>query len=352
MIAVDIRFQSDFIDNLMRFEVHDRVRAMECSSLDAAENFYRPISFLFIDGHHGKAHAYADLMVWDTLVMPGGIVAFDDTAGFMLGPNMQLQAAIRAGAYELISDVGGISFLRKKTALLPEIGDYPCAKGSLVAYLDYIGAWLGAMDPSFRFPQIPVQNRNFGNTLGRKIMDTSPRQAINYILRKFGSSGIITGPDMADENSPASRTVPVTLKKPILILEWLQSQKGSDMSFENTLLYLSACMDLRLGNERDAIEKLEALAEIEASIDFFHYHISIRDFSVLRLAQVHDLGGKRDEAKAAYDLLVKESGIPEIRQQAESGLSEPFRDPVIKEKFLLRELNADLNRYRVMHDSF
>jgi hypothetical protein len=55
------------------------------SSLDAAETWKRPISFLHIDGQHGKAHAYADLLVWDMMTMPHGIVVLDDRIGFMLG---------------------------------------------------------------------------------------------------------------------------------------------------------------------------------------------------------------------------------------------------------------------------
>lgn len=352
MVAVDIKFQSDFRDNLAQFGVSDHIYIMESSSLHAAENWNQPVSFLYIDGHHGKAHAYADLTVWDTLVMPGGIVALDDIAGFMLGPNLQMQAAIRTGAYDLLSDVGGVSFLKKKKALLPFISDFPLSEGSLIAYIDYVSAWLGAMDPAFRLPQWPQkpnQNKDFWRRIGRKLLDTSPRQALHFISKKLVSRIQVTQLPVSIDNSDEALYVLDILKKPYRILKWLEMEHHPDEAIENTLSYLNACLEIRLNHIGNAIRKFEILSKLDGSLNFMHYSISIQELSVLRLAQSHDLQGARDMAKEKYQSL-KESNIPEIQHQAEFGLSKPFQLPTVSNKLLLREYNMDLSRYRTIRD--
>jgi predicted O-methyltransferase YrrM len=302
--AIDIHFQPDFRDNLNDFGVLELIHCLERSSLDAAETWTQPISFLYIDGHHGKAHAYADLVVWDTMVMPGGIVALDDTIGFMIGPNLQLQAAMMTGAYELLTEVGGVSFLKKKKAILPFISDFPLSKGSLIAYVHYIGAWLGAMDPAFRLPQRP------------------------------------------QSQAPESRIRGMTLKEPQRILEWLEMEHYPDEMTANTLSYLSACLAIRLSRVDSAIEKLRILCELDRSLQFLHYKIGIREMVMLRLAQAYDLQGARNLAKEGYVNLIQESATPEIRRHAELGLSTPFRLPDLSRKLLLREYNLELAKYR------
>ena len=357
MVAVDVKFQPDFTNNLTQFGLYSYVNIIESTSLDVAENWGQPVSFLYIDGHHGKAHAYADFMVWDTLLMPDGIIALDDTSGFMLGPNLQMQVAIRTGAYELLSEVGGVSFLKKKKALLPFIGDFPLAEGSLVVYVNYVSAWLGAMDPAFRLPQKPYlyqkpnHDKGFWRKAGKKLLDISPRQVLHYISGKLtsGKQEMQTHADI--DNNSEKLNVPDILKKPISILKWLELEHHPDKATENTLLYLNACLDIRLNYIDKAVKKLERLCGLNSALDFIHYNISIREMSTLRLAQVYDMKGVRDIAEEKYQDLIKESIIPEIRHQAELDLSKPFEIPIVDNKLLLREYNLFLNKYRAMHDN-
>ncbi|MGB8698743.1 MAG: class I SAM-dependent methyltransferase, partial [Thermosynechococcaceae cyanobacterium] len=303
MVAIDIQFQLNFKKNLARLGIANYVSTMESSSLDAVENWNQPISFLYIDGHHGKAHAYADLMVWDAFVIPGGIVALDDTAGFMLGPNLQLQSAIRTGAYELLSDVGGVSFLQKKKALIPPISEYPFSMGSLAAYMGYVSAWLGAMDPAFRLPQMP---NNTKSLLGRavvKLWDTSPKQLLDYILVKFTSRKQVH--QFYDfNNTDEDLNIPNEFKKIYRVLEWLKMEGDSNEAIKDNLLYLNACLEIRLKNIDNSIKKFEILSKLNKSIKFINYNISINELSMLRLAQSYDLYGFRDKAKVTYQALL------------------------------------------------
>ncbi len=348
--AIDIWFQPDFRDNLDDLGVLELIHCLETSSLDAAENWTQPISFLYIDGHHGKAHAYADLLVWDTMVMPGGIVAFDDTIGFMMGPNLSLQAAMLTGAYELLTEVGGVSFLKKKQALLPFISDFPLSKGSLIAYVHYVGAWLGAMDPVFRLPQLP-QSKPQGplmqvRRLFSRLWNTSPRQVAHYTANKFVSRKDSEQYSSVADNNGETPIHVGTLKEPQRILEWLKMEHHPDEVTATTLSYLSACLEIRLSRVGSAIEKLRNLCELDRSLQFLHYKISIREMAILRLAQAYDLQGTRNLAKEGYVSLMQESAIPELRRYAELGLSTPFRLPALSRKLLLRQYNLELAKYR------
>ena len=353
MVAVDVKFQPDFADNLTQFGLYSYVNIMENTSLDVAENWGKPVSFLYIDGHHGKAHAYADFMVWDTLIMLDGIVALDDTAGFMLGPNLQIQAAIRTGAYQLLSETGGVSFLKKTNNLLPFISDFPLSEGSLIAYTDYVSSWLGVMDPAFRLPQKPylTQNNNHDKSLRRrvvnKLLDISPRQVLYFISKILTSRKQEVQAHVNIYNN--SVNAPGLLKKPGNILNWLEMKHYPDEAVEHTLSYLSACLNIRLNYIDIAVKKLERLSGLDSAIIFIHYNISIREMSTLRLAQSYDTKGDRGTAKIKYQDLMKECTIPEIRYYAESGLSKPFQIPKADNILLLREYNLSLNKYRAIH---
>ncbi|NEN89301.1 MAG: class I SAM-dependent methyltransferase [Okeania sp. SIO3H1] len=361
MAAIDIMFQPGFRDYLALFGVSDYINVIKKPSLAAAEKWNQPISFIYIDGHHGKAHAYADLMVWDTFIMPGGIVALDDTAGFFLGPSLQVQAAIQTGAYDLISDIGGVTFLKKKKALLPFISDFPLSEGSLRAYVDYVSAWLGAMDLAFELPQLPPpsqnkippkQNKDFVKIIGRKVLDTSLRQILHSITKKKASRKQInqTQTPSSIDHTDEALSIPNKLKKPYQILKWLEVEHQNDEVIENTVLYLNACLEIRLNHIANAIKKLEILSELDESLKFINYNISIQQLSVLRLAQSHDLQGNRDIAKEKYQVLIKESTVPEIRHQAELGLSKSFQLSATNRNKLLREYNAELRKYKTMYE--
>ena len=313
--AIDIKFRSNFKGNLAAFNVLSKIHAIEQSSLRAAASWTQPVSFLYIDGNHGKAHAYADLLVWDTQVIPGGVVALDDTIGLILGPNLQLQAALMSGAYELLLETCGVSFLRKKRNLMPGIGDCPLSSGSSMAYLHYVSSWLGAMDPAFRQPLTPKKSK--WKRFKRRLLGR--------------------------EEDPIAKV----MAEPLRVLEWLQGQSEVAKAFKHTFMYLNACLDIRNNELGDAEAKLRSLSEMDAALNFPHYRLRIREMAMLRLAQTHDLQKRREEAIIRYDTLLAECQIPEIRKQAELGRSKPFcldtSYPDIRD---VREYNLALSRYR------
>lgn len=347
--AIDIKFQPDFGDNLSRFGLAHRVRRWETSSLDAAEQWRQPVSFLYIDGHHGKAHAYADLLAWDGVILPGGIVALDDTIGFMLGPNLQLQAALLAGAYELLAEAGGVSFLRKRHSLVPAIGDFPLARGSLIAHLNYVSAWLGAMDPEFRLPRCPFQQplRTAGRLrwLATTAWNANLRQLAGYLATRSRTPSR-DSPAIGDNGDEPSARLK-SLREPERVLSWIESQPNDQSPIVKTLAYLRACSEIRWSRLDRAIDLLSDLSRLDRSVLLVHYQIPIRELALLRLGQVYDLRGERELARARYGELVRETEIPEIRRCVEAGLAEPFRIPTSSNGLLLREYNLALARYRV-----
>ena len=341
LFAIDTLFQSDFTSNLTAFGVLDVVERLETSSLEVADGWRKPISFLYIDAHHGKAHAYADLLTWDAMIVRGGFVALDDTGGFMLGPNLQLQAALRTGAYELVTEAGGMSFLKKKQSILPFIGDFPLGEGSLIAYTQYVSAWLGAMNLDFRAPRRPPSlpsARHSQNKLGR---------ILRRLWKTDSPRSISHAPTTRGKNREA-KTYSAELQRVRETLAWLRASPLDEMT-TNTLSYLNACFDLRVSQTDSAIEHLTPLCALARSWRFLHYDVSVRDMSILRLAQAYDLGGQRQFAIMQYTNLIQESAMPELRQQAQRGLSKPFQLPGPDENLLLREYAFDLAEYRSLN---
>ncbi|MEY2480175.1 MAG: hypothetical protein QOI04_1102 [Verrucomicrobiota bacterium] len=346
LFAIDMHFQPDFKTNLVEFGVSEIVESIAQPSLDAAETWTQPISFLYIDAHHGRAHAYADLMVWDMMMVPGGYVALDDTSGFLLGPNLQLQAALRTDAYELVAEAGGMSVLQKKQSLLPFLSDFPLLRGSLVAYVQFVSAWLGAMNLDFRAPHRPetlprpTRRRNNFDAAFTRFWDRGPRRLARAFIKK--SAPDASPRDAIRKTGEGAKAGPKEAQR---ILEWLRAG-DHDESVARTLMYLDSCLDLRLSRRDSALEKFAKLSELDRALHFLHYKIPVRDMSILRLAQAHDLSSARNLAQKEYVKLIQETGIPEIRRQAQLGLSTPFQIPELNEKLLLREYAFDLSAYR------
>lgn len=338
LFAIDTLFQSDFANNLAAFGVSDLVERLETSSLEVADTWRKPISFLYIDAHHGKAHGYADLLTWDTMVIRGGFVALDDTGGFLLGPNLQLQAALRTGAYHLVAEAGGMSVLRKEKAILPFISDFPLGEGSLTAYAQYMSAWLGAMNLDFRAPSRPrplpsaEHSRKESAGLFSRLWRKNAAQSPSRTTTTRGKNR-------------ATKSYGAELERVRETLEWLSTSSHDEIA-TNTLSYLSACFDLRASRTSAAIEKLKALCALDRSLQFLHYKIGVREMSILRLAQAYDLSDERHLATELYKDLIRENAIPELKQQAQLGLSQPFHLPAPNENLLLREYAFDLAEYR------
>ena len=181
-------------------------------------------------------------------------------------------------------------------------------QGSLLAYVNFISAWSGAMDPELRLPVKP-QSQHLDQT----------------------------------------ETRVKTLKKSLKMLKWLQAVQEFDQKIAYTLSYLRACIEIQRFHLDVAIDILKPLCDLDTPFQLLHYKVDVRQLSALRLAQAYDIMGYRDLAKDAYQRLVNKGAIREITRQAEIGLSAPFRLPDLTHEFLLREyvINSPLYKYRV-----
>ena len=338
MTAIDIKFQSDFSYNMKQLRVAENIDVIEDTGIGVANDWNEPVSFIYIDGDHSKFSAYADLMVWDTFIIPDGIVALDDTAGFMLGPNLQIQAIIRTGAYELLCETKGVSFLKKKKNIFPPIGDFPLSKGSAMAYINYISAWSGAMDINFRLPQKPKHKNELIRRKSSKLLDLSLRRILHIIKNRFKKKQITKQIEVDGISSHYK------FQKAINLLRKIENENSYEF-LNNTILYLSGCMDLRLNQIESAIKKFQTLSELDDSIELIQYNISVKEMALLRLSQSYDIINQRDNAKTYYKKLIECSKISEIREQTKRGLSETFQIPPKENKLLLREYNEELRKY-------
>jgi predicted O-methyltransferase YrrM len=320
MTCIDLRFQPDFRGNIAGFGTDAKVRLLEGPSLDHFEHWDSPISFLYIDGHHGKGYALADLLLWDMFVLPGGYVALDDTAGFMIGPNMQVQAMTANGGYEFLEERGGISFLRKNHGLSPLACHKPTA-AVWFAKLHVASARLGAMDPVFRDPCLPHQPMPVSEWIDR-FWHTSPSETLLLVqrkLRRISRKQKSGGGSSADGLSVASATKAA--------LNWLGERQQVVSNAGPTLAYLDACRVVREDGPQKAVGLFANLSDASGDARFVHYSLPIAPVAKLRLAQCHDLTGQRGEAARLFAELDTDNIDPAIREAAKPWVNQRFAIP-------------------------
>lgn len=332
MTSIDLRFQPDFRSNIGFYGFDKAIQTLQGPSLDHFADWDSPISFLYIDGHHGKGYALADLMVWDMFVLPGGYVALDDTAGFMIGPNLQVQAMTAGGAYEFLEESGGISFLRKNHNL-SSISYHPLSPAVWFATLHRVSARLGALDPWFRQPRLPAQNPPISEWIDR-FWHTSPAETFSLVTRKIRQK---LGHSVSSGHGGA---------RPSSETQWIREHPVELPSREQTLAYLVGCEDFRAGRHEAALEVFNRLADLAPEIAFTHFNLPVCDLALLRSAQVHDIMGQRQMASEKFTLLAGKTGCPELREFAGRHSGESFAIPTTKPTMLLREFTLDLHAYK------
>jgi predicted O-methyltransferase YrrM len=300
VVAIDIKFQDPFRSNLSAFGLDETiVAAIEAPSLQAAEAWHEPISFLYIDAYHGDAHAVADFVVWEPYVLPGAVIALDDTAGHMSGPMRQVRLALSTGAFERICEVDGISFLKKNRSLFDGLGRFPPELETEKVSMAVVAAWTGAVDPD-----------------------------------------LWTG-------QPGTPVAEQQRQKPQLLERLRMRLAGYRPSPTRT--YLAAVIDMHGGEWQRAMEKFRELETLPQDSKLLCHDLSIRPFALLRLAQSHDLSGDRDQARSYYQRAQAcEEAVPEVRAAAEKGLQESFILPEPRSDLLLRQFVTErqLPQYR------
>jgi MMP 1-O-methyltransferase len=71
--------KSEFLANVARAGIKDRVIPMIMTSQEAAKGWNRPIRLLWIDGDHRYEPAKLDFTLWEPFLVEGGILALHDT---------------------------------------------------------------------------------------------------------------------------------------------------------------------------------------------------------------------------------------------------------------------------------
>lgn len=107
-----------FMDTMSRANLTDVVEAVVGDSAEIGRSWTGQVSFLFIDGGHGREVARADFAAWHGHVAPGGIFAIHDV---FVDPHDGGQApyeeiylpAIRSGLFREISATGSLKVLQR-----------------------------------------------------------------------------------------------------------------------------------------------------------------------------------------------------------------------------------------------
>jgi len=71
---------TDFKNNINKARVQDVVTPIVATSEIASKDWNKPIEFLFIDGSHEYADVEKDFLLYSPHLIPGGVIAFHDTA--------------------------------------------------------------------------------------------------------------------------------------------------------------------------------------------------------------------------------------------------------------------------------
>ena len=119
-----------FKENLKKENVEDIVVPIISTSQQAAENWDKPISLLWIDGNHDYEYVKLDFLLWEKHLLPGGVLALHDThdskneievfgvginIGKLPGPaRVVKENLVNSKRFERIKVVDLITFARKK----------------------------------------------------------------------------------------------------------------------------------------------------------------------------------------------------------------------------------------------
>lgn len=113
----------EFLENLRRAGLAEYVKPIVHTSKKAAEEWKKPVKFLFIDGLHDEAHALEDFSLWNPFVVEGGIVAMHDAfCGWDGAGNVAMRHIVYSEEYKEVGVVGSIIFgIKGKASVINRI---------------------------------------------------------------------------------------------------------------------------------------------------------------------------------------------------------------------------------------
>ncbi|MBN1968530.1 MAG: class I SAM-dependent methyltransferase [Candidatus Delongbacteria bacterium] len=277
LTAIDIAFQPDFDSNIKLFELSNYVKKIQGKSIDIAEKWEYPISFLFIDADHSEAACLADLFSWDNHIIKNGILALDDTAGaFYLGPALAESIILSSHAYEAIISSGGVSIFQKKGNIQNPTDNYILKILRQHVYIRHASSVSGALD-------------------------------INLVAPKSSSENMAK--------------VIMRLKNASILIKMIENSFYEELYY--TILYLQAIIEFQLGNVEISLEILNKVKVLN-NCKFIHYNLPIQPFIFLRLGQIYDLLGSRKEAIVNYKKAADYKNLNVIQSASKSFITKKF----------------------------
>lgn len=120
-LGKDAPTYKEFLNNLKKAGVKDRVEPLITTSEEAAKTWKMPIKLLFIDGLHDYKHAKQDYELWNPFVVPNGVISLHDAFCGHIGPErVVLEDILSSHDFKDIGVVGSIIYAKKGKPTLIE----------------------------------------------------------------------------------------------------------------------------------------------------------------------------------------------------------------------------------------
>jgi len=103
----------EFKKNIKNANVDDIITPIVKTSKDAAQNFDKPVEFIFIDGEHEHNFVKLDFDLWFPKVIDGGIMAFHDTTRFSGPKEVVRDLMFKSPFFKNVDFVNSITFGQK-----------------------------------------------------------------------------------------------------------------------------------------------------------------------------------------------------------------------------------------------
>ncbi|HEY7948394.1 MAG TPA: class I SAM-dependent methyltransferase [Acidimicrobiales bacterium] len=101
-----------FFSSMLRTGCYQNVRLINLSSEEVTPGWRHPVGLLWLDGDHSAAGVRRDLAVWRPHLLPGAVVAFDDSRDETSGPGTVIAEEVAAGRLQFLARTEGITTLR------------------------------------------------------------------------------------------------------------------------------------------------------------------------------------------------------------------------------------------------
>lgn len=107
------RDKTTLLRNLLLAGVTEEVWLIHTRADQAVAGWNRPIALLFVDGDHSYEGVRSDFTLWSPFVVPGGVIAFDDSFDPRFGVRQLIGEVLEAGGHERLDVVGKVTAIRK-----------------------------------------------------------------------------------------------------------------------------------------------------------------------------------------------------------------------------------------------